>query len=596
MIKNYLLLLFLVFHFSLKAQQVSKAIQVAHVNSVGCAPSTSWSDLDIGNVRARILINGDMWNDLNGTAKYEVPKGSGKNSMSAGAFWIGGKESGGNLKLAAQTYRQGGSDFWPGPIDTNSVTIDSMICHAYDRHWKITRQEVADFINGGTPSQTIIDWPGNSNPNSNGSLHLAPFYDANGDGIYNYTQGDYPKYEFGTQSPNIYERLNGDQTIWWVFNDVGNIHSETNGNSIGIEVHAQAFAFCTNDTDLSNTTFYQFKIINRASSILYQTYFGAYADVDLGNSNDDYIGCDVTRNFGYGYNGDSYDDSPTGYGNHLAAIGVDVLQGPLADSPDFKDNDFNGITDEPGESINMSGFIFYGNDASVQGNPTAASDFYQFLDGQWKDASPMVYGGTGYNPNNTTVTASFAFPGNSDPNHYGTSGVNYGFDWTESNPDTGLSVNIPSDRRFIMSTGKFTMQPGEINYYIRAAVWAQINDSIPDSSITALQRSDDRIQSFFDSHFNNIATCVVTIGIDELSPDEFSVYPSPATDYLMIHLKDQSTKMQVDIYSTDGKLIYHSNEFNNELNVDVKKWSSGSYYYRLHNGTKHASGKISILN
>ena len=45
------------------------------------------SDLNINNVRARILGGGDMWWDLN-DARYEVPKGGGKHSMFAGALWL----------------------------------------------------------------------------------------------------------------------------------------------------------------------------------------------------------------------------------------------------------------------------------------------------------------------------------------------------------------------------------------------------------------------------------------------------------------------------------------------------------------------------
>ena len=42
--------------------------------------------------------------------------------------------------------------------------------------------------------------------------------------------------------------LLGDQTIWWVFNDNGNIHTETGSESaIGLEIQAQAFGFTTND-------------------------------------------------------------------------------------------------------------------------------------------------------------------------------------------------------------------------------------------------------------------------------------------------------------------------------------------------------------
>src|SRR5438105_1660145 len=65
-----------------------------------CSPSVSTVDLDIGNVRAAILMNGDMWWDLVGNARYEVPKNSGKYSLFAGALWIGGEDAGGTLKVA----------------------------------------------------------------------------------------------------------------------------------------------------------------------------------------------------------------------------------------------------------------------------------------------------------------------------------------------------------------------------------------------------------------------------------------------------------------------------------------------------------------
>src|SRR5678815_3184878 len=70
----------------------------------GCDASKSSADMDVNNVRTRIWINGDMWWDLSGTAIYEIPRNSKKNSMFAGAIWVGGFESGGVLKVAAQTY------------------------------------------------------------------------------------------------------------------------------------------------------------------------------------------------------------------------------------------------------------------------------------------------------------------------------------------------------------------------------------------------------------------------------------------------------------------------------------------------------------
>ena len=165
-----------------------------------CNPSTSTADLDIGNVRAKILMNGDMWTDLIGNSQYEVPKNSHKYSLFAGALWIGGFDLGHNLKLAAQTYRQSGSDFWPGPMDTSNLTISSTVCAQYDRHWKVTKQEVMafrdSFLAGTsiTPSINIQQWPGNGIAFNNQAHHLAPFVDVNGDGIYNWLDGDYPAY------------------------------------------------------------------------------------------------------------------------------------------------------------------------------------------------------------------------------------------------------------------------------------------------------------------------------------------------------------------------------------------------------------------
>ncbi|UPT67060.1 MAG: hypothetical protein M0D57_22065 [Sphingobacteriales bacterium JAD_PAG50586_3] len=120
-------------------------------------------------------------------------------------------------------------------------------------------------------------------------------------------------------------QLYGDQTLWWVFNDKGNVHSESGGLPIGIEVHAQAFAFSTND-EVNNMTFYKYKIFNRSSFTVEDCYFGQWVDSDLGKYNDDYVGCDVTRGLGFTYNGDADDDGQFGYGINPPAAGLDFLK------------------------------------------------------------------------------------------------------------------------------------------------------------------------------------------------------------------------------------------------------------------------------
>src|SRR5687768_11795769 len=72
--------------------------------AAACNAGSAQTDIEINNVRTRILTGGDMWWDLT-NPKYEIPKGSGDHSLFAGSLWIGGIDAGGQLKVAAMTYR-----------------------------------------------------------------------------------------------------------------------------------------------------------------------------------------------------------------------------------------------------------------------------------------------------------------------------------------------------------------------------------------------------------------------------------------------------------------------------------------------------------
>jgi len=466
-----------------------------------CAPASAQTDLAVNNVRTRILAGGDMWWDLN-NGIYEIPKGGNKHSLFAGALWIGGEDEGEQLKVAAMTYRQDGSDFWPGPLDSETASVDDVICSEFDNHYQITRQQVEDYVsflegtnedpNYSVPS-IILDWPGNYPDNypQFGAEKLAPFFDADGDGFYDPSQGDYPGYDLsGEADCRGADLLFGDQTLWWVFNDKGNIHTETNAEPIGLEIQAQAFAFATND-EINNMTFYSYKIINRASFVLNNTWFGQWVDPDLGQYQDDYVGCDVTRGLGFVYNGDEDDDGATGYGLNPPSLGVDFFQGPLADPGDGIDNDRDGTVDEPGEQIIMSQFVYYNNDFTVIGNPEQASHFYQYLRGIWKDGTGIVRNGTnGHAPTGGTGPATdFMFPGTTDPAFPAEN-------WTES-----TAGNTPADRRFLQSAGKFTLQPGAINYITTGVVWARTTSGGALASVELVRVADDKAQALFDNCF-----------------------------------------------------------------------------------------------
>ena len=463
--------------------------------AAGCSPSSSQTDMDVNNVRATILGGGDMWWNLS-EAQYEIPKGGGINSLFAGSLWIGGLDAGGQLKVAAMTYRQSGNDFWPGPLDVATASITAEECNAWDKHFKIDRSEVEEYVarfgidltyTDEMIPPSITDWPAHGNGAQD--HFLAPFFDANGNGFYEPYDGDYPDYNI--TGDNDEAALFGDQTLWWIFNDKGNIHSETEADPIGLEIHAQAFGF-TADNEINDMTFYNYKIINRSTLPLTDVYFGQWVDPDLGFYLDDYVGCDVNLGLGICYNGDAEDEGAQGYGFNPPAIGVDFFQGPLADENDGLDNNRNGVIDEPGEQIIMSKFVYYNNDFTVRGNPENGTHIYNYLRGIWKDNVPMTYGGDGKGsgPGATTDLCNFMFPGVSDPDFSGQP-------WTEV-----TAGNLPADRRFIQSAGPFTLEPGAVNTITTGVVWARAKAGGNEASVQLVKIYDREAQALFDNNFN----------------------------------------------------------------------------------------------
>lgn len=458
-----------------------------------CVPPSATDQLDINNVRCLLHNGGDMWWDLVGNPRYEIPKGSGRHSLFASSLWIGGLDASGQMRVAAQTYRQDGYDFWPGPLTPETATVDDAICSKWNKMFKITKAEIEAFRAAYELSKNtgatldlglypnVTSWPAfgedvdgnNVTADMNGkTIYMAPFEDVNGDLAYDPASGDYPK-------------IRGDQAIWWVINDKGNIHTATGAEPIGLELHIMAFAF-TAANAINNMTFYDQLVINRSSLTLSETYMGQWVDADLGFYADDYVGCDTTRGLGICYNADNDDSGNNGYNANPPAVGVDFFKGPLADLGDGIDNNKNGIIDEEGETIIMSKFVYYNNDFSLKGNPETGVHYYNYLRGIWKDGTPMVANGKdAYGPTAPGEPTSYIFPGD----------ICGGTGWIEGE-DAGTA---PADRRLLQSAGPFTLNPGAVNEVITGVVWARGSSNI--NSVCELLSADDVAQALFDNDF-----------------------------------------------------------------------------------------------
>ncbi len=564
--------------------------------AAGCIDPSGFRFLSINNVRARINSGGDMfWNfDL---SQYYIPANTSKTSIFSSSLWIGGLDVNNQLKLAALRYRQVGQDYWTGPLTIDgTAAIDEETCAEWDKFFQIKRAEVDQFIQwfnsdnkaedfpGYSIPQSILDYPAHGDIGKGQSYYMAPFKDVDGDGSYDPNMGDYPYYDITNElcplnyvgDPNyvptptmeseLYEDyfggilvdqvLKGDETLWWVFNDKGNIHTETNGAAIGMEIRAQAFAFTTND-EINNMTFYSYEIINRSTYELTNTYFSPWVDTDLGYAWDDFVGCDVQRGLGYCYNGLPVDEGgPEAYGDQPPAVGVDFFQGPYmdpdtCDNPSFKGDGLlgpsiddcsivsfngsevtltygvgdtasdlfkvqaeaingvnfgNGIVDD--ERYGMRRFVYHNNGgASYWTDPDDAPKYYNFLRGIWNDNTRMLYGGNGHSSSGALgPECDFMFPGDSDPCNWGTQGLppNGGLNqdgnyWTEE--EVG---NNPNDRRFMQSAGPFTLKPGAVNYITVGMPWARAIAGGPWASVELLRVVDDKCQALFDNCFKVI--------------------------------------------------------------------------------------------
>jgi hypothetical protein len=579
-----------------------------------CKRAQSTAELNINNVRALINGYGNMWYDGSVT-QYHIPKNSNTAPLYCAALWIGGTDVNDQLRLAALRFGQDGDDYWPGPLKINgTASIDLPVCNAYDKHWIITKAEVLNLksyfvydeeeqtvsLRGDNPpdevfTDVIANWPAKGEGDDLSSF-LAPFYDADGDLEYNPRNGDYPYYDFDNKlcpktlkanlpagenyvtTPTMETEANivnggilsdqvlkGDQTIWWIFNDMGNVHTESGGQPIGLEIRAQAFAFATND-EINNMTFYSYEIINRSTYELRETYFSQWVDPDLGNATDDYVGCDVRRGLGYCYNGTAHDKAGAGsYSGIPPAVGIDFFQGPYMDA-DGKDNPkinipwikTNGnpkvqlllsrylLADGSYDTIAISddADLFYNADKMSWVNPAntpndevawCAINGVNFgnniVDDERFGMRRFVY------YNNTTSGINSEPRKATDYYNYlrglwnNNSRMKYGGDATsgtlecdfmfpgDSDPwhwgtkgvvpendaetwtEYNMADNAPSDRRFMQSAGPFTLKPGALNYITVGIPFAQATTGDQWSSVEQLRLIDDVCQSLFENCF-----------------------------------------------------------------------------------------------
>ncbi|MCX6352338.1 MAG: T9SS type A sorting domain-containing protein [Bacteroidetes bacterium] len=440
-----------------------------------CVPAKAQSAYELlsgNNIKARFNANGLLFWDGKKSA-FVVPANSKTSSVSASGIWIGGYDSKNFLHTAAQGYNDLGSDFYPGALDSNGKT-DSLTSLSFNKVWKITRLQIDSFRAGLSTPNAIKNWPANGNTAKGFAAQLAPFVDVDFDGKYDYTKGDYPKME-------------GDAMLWFVYNDNLKTHAESHGRPLGVEIQVSAYAYNCHEEALQNAIFLKYKIINRSAANYDSTFIGLWADFDMGNPFNDYVGCDSTNNSFFVYDGVSYDRdtiikplnfdtiSYKGYGKKHGVQSVTF---------------FNGIKQNNGTAKPMSRFMYYLNDTNQvffpQGNPRTDHEYYNYLSGTWQNGKPLKTGGDGLSGNNISHYAFPDFP--------------LGKGWNEITAQNKLA-----DRKAVGSFGPFSFKSHDEIEFTAAFIFSTAEDGRTKYALHRMQTDVAKIQDLYNK--NGLSAC-----------------------------------------------------------------------------------------
>ena len=427
---------------------------------------------------------------LTGNAGLEWPKGGGKTAVFCSGLWLASgksREPGGDweeeIRTAAAEYTV---EFVPGTIDGESghiyeihrVELEAFLNNDYATYSQMSAEIPVTIVDERVtitvqfPTDDFKNWPVD---------HGAPWVDANGDGEYNIEDGDYPD-------------ILGDQFHWYVMNDGdAAIHTPLWG-TVPMRVEIQTSVFGYNQAGaLGNILFTRWVIINKGSTELDSVFVSIWHDDDVGDAEDDFVGCDTSKSLGYTYN----EGEDSHYGVEVPAVGADFFQGPLVQSAGDSASILTWSADSSYyvrevlgyKMLPLTSFAKYINGDPLYQDPETSEEAYRYMNGLvGLTGEPFVDPTTG-------EPSVFVHPG--DP-VAGTGWIDY---------DSG-------DRRYLMTSGPFYLGPGDIQEVVGCIIIA--GGSNWAKSITKLKYFDDFAQAAFNVNFDVCSPPIPSVSVAQL--------------------------------------------------------------------------------
>ncbi len=558
--------------------------------------NNSIKTLDASNIEATIMGWGNHFylpEHFDENPYFRVPKGSETYTMFNMALWVAGLDQDSVYHVAAERYRQLGTDFHCGPIADN---YDSNYWAKWNKVWKLNISDIEYhksnwWKNGYSPIAGIAEWPGVFDNIS--KRKIAAFHDYNNDGIYNAMDGDYPQ-------------IKGTQCIFFIYNDMKEPHTESDGVKVGIEIHGMAYAFdCIDDSSLYNTIFFNYKILNLSDTTYFDTKIGLFADIDIGFPWDDFAYTDVGRNSIIGYNGTDYDGISwfpleESFQYHPAAQSITILGGPYMND-DNEDNarfdnqgniicdyGINGMNFQDGivdnERFGLGSSFILGMYVHPYYDPYTPVGYHNMLSSIWTNGEMLLYGSNGYASSGAQgPSCRYTYPYDSDTNNWGTD-CNYpngGFNQNNYYWDEATLGHDPYDRHIIMGTGGFTFKPGDVQEVDIALIFArEYTQTGASPSVELLKNRIDKVQFYYD---NDSTPCGAgsfsTVSNRLIKKSVFEIFPNPANDQITVYNPDE-LEFHYTIIDLTGKEIQSGKVESNNTIINVSDLNSGLYFIK----------------
>lgn len=500
--------------------------------------------LDGNGVAADVSNQGAFFFDMDETAAgYEFPKGSGNHLIFADMLWIGGVDINGQLKLAGGIFAsEDNVDFYKGALTNGDAAAG--VPPEQVEVYKVSQAEIDYHIAhigeaGYTVPHGILNWPAHGNVADGFDYYLAPFEDLDGNGDYNPETGDFPT-------------IRGDHAAFLILNDKGGLHNATGGDPLGVEIHVMFYQYDADDY-IDSTTFLHVEVINRGTQYFPEFIVGNYMDFDIGDPSNDYAGTNEENDVIYGYNGTTTDAGiagGSGYGANPPAIGLVSLN----------------------RELHVGGY--FQNGAGPYGDPSSAADYWNYMNGNWKNGLPFTYGGNG-GTTGSDSTVRYMFSGNPT--------IIADDEWTE------VGVANPSgDRRVFGASEAVTFSPGESLCFDYAFVATQSEGDHLANAGRIIELAGD-VKDFYAAQTNN--HCGGTLSTPDFSVlNDFSIYPNPSVGSFTIEIEGE---YNVNILAMDGRLVYEENKLNGKQIIN-ENLAKGQYIVQINQGEKTMQKKLVI--